>query len=386
MIPRHRPPYGFRSVARSLLSNSDHLGIAEIEESYSQYLAVAHAIWLPTVRSGILWTLRVIAGPDTRVIAPAFTDKSVHEAIFASSPSNWQLVDASADGFLMGTEPLLAAQRGKTCTVFSEVFGHAYDFSNQYRSLEENERKPRILDMAATVPNRALLDRLADHDVALVSFHGPGKCMAAGWGGIGFARDSGLAAEIRSVRDSALHRETGRLRFIRSAEIMAQTAVYGRPFYGAAKRFRDQTVAPDGTSSGDWHLPSTAVDRRLSQHNLMRAGEYERKHLSDAVRYRNNLLGVAGICLPPSSDNALSHFTVRVSADARSEIRRCLWGGGVDVGIYFAFPARLSSDEYPNAYQLSSEVLNLPLGPGLNDNDIDRICEVLIRCSSGRRD
>jgi dTDP-4-amino-4,6-dideoxygalactose transaminase len=142
----------------------------------------------------------------------------------------------------------------------------------------------------------------------------------------------------------------------------------------------------DATLSGYWNLPSTVVDRRLSRQNLARAGEYESKRLADAARYRENLGGVAGISLPPTSDNALSHLTVRVSAEARSEIRRSLWKAGVDVGTYFAFPPFLSRTEYPNAHQLSQEVLNLPLGPGLKDYDIDRISEVLIRASGGRRD
>jgi dTDP-4-amino-4,6-dideoxygalactose transaminase len=337
-----------------------------------------------------------MAGADTTVLGPVFTCEHVHEAI-ASSGSTWKLVDVGANGLLMDTESLRSAQQGPTCTVFCEVFGHVYKFPDP--SSAEEEPSSRILDMAVTVPTRALLERLADNDVALLSF-GAGKCMTAGWGAMGFTRDSGLAAEMKSLRDSSLKPETSRLGMKRSAKILAQTALYERPFYGAAKRLRDRPGARtaeadrlpgrvgglDATLSGYWNLPSTVVDRRLSRQNLARAGEYESKRLADAARYRENLGGVAGISLPPTSDNALSHLTVRVSAEARSEIRRSLWKAGVDVGTYFAFPPFLSRTEYPNAHQLSQEVLNLPLGPGLKDYDIDRISEVLIRASGGRRD
>ena len=333
------------------------------------------------------------------MIGPVFTCEHVHQAI-AASGSPWKLVDAAEDGFLMAAESVRAARHGQTCTVFCEVFGHVYDLSDQSRYEVGSERGHRILDMAVTVPNRPLLERLAGTDVALLSF-GAGKCMTAGWGGIGFTRDPGLAAEIRSLRDSSLTEETGLLRFTRTAELLARTALYSRPFYGMARRVHDRPTltklrtsglqgqfeaAEDGTSSGYWHLPSTAVDRRLSQENLVRAEEYERKRLAHASRYRDNLSGVAGIHLPPPAQNALSHFTVRVSAHRRPEVRRDLWQAGVDVGTYFAFPPFLSRNDYPNAHRLSSEVINLPLGPGLDDHDIDRISEVLIRRLADRRD
>jgi dTDP-4-amino-4,6-dideoxygalactose transaminase len=356
---------------------------------------VAHAIWLPSVRAGILWALRAFAGPETRVIGPAFTCEHVHTAI-ASSGMAWQLVDAGPNDFLMDRESLGSAQQGTTCTVFCEVFGHVYDFFGKFNGGADSQRAFRIIDMAVTVPNRALLGRLAGHDLALVSF-GAGKCMTAGWGGIGFTRDAVLAAELKSLRDSSLERATGSLVLTRSARILVQTALYGRFVYGVGRRLHDMRVGPerqasgvrgdfnDGPSGGHWRLPSTYLDRTLIHYNLVRAEEYENKHLADAHRYRDNLASVAGITLPSCSDNALSHFTVRVSADRRAEVRRCLWKAGIDVGTYFAFPSFLAKDEYPNAARLASEVLNLPLGRDLDVNDIDRISESLIRCVDYQR-
>jgi dTDP-4-amino-4,6-dideoxygalactose transaminase len=246
--------------------------------------------------------------------------------------------------------------------------------------------------MAVTVPNRALLDRLADRDIALVSF-GAGKCMTAGWGAIALTRDRDLASELRSLRDSTLEAETGRLRFTRSTRILVQTSMYSRPLYGPARRLHDvrsgfarpaalpKRNGPDGPSAGYWRLPSTRLDRNLIHHNLSGAATFESKRLADARRYRGNLAGSTSIRVPPCSENALSHFTVRVSGDRRNQIRSCLWKAGVDTGTYFAFPPFLSKDVYPNAHRLASEVLNLPLGEGIDVNDIDRISEVLIRCA-----
>jgi dTDP-4-amino-4,6-dideoxygalactose transaminase len=246
--------------------------------------------------------------------------------------------------------------------------------------------------MAVTVPNRALLDRLPDGDVALVSF-GAGKCMTAGWGAIALTRDRDLASELKSLRDSTLEAETGRLRLTRSTRILVQTSMYSRLLYGPARRLHDvrsgsarpaalpKRNGPDGPSAGYWRLPSTRLDRNLIHHNLSGAAAFESKRLADARRYRGNLACSTSIRVPPCSDTALSHFTVRVSGDRRNQIRSRLWKAGVDTGTYFPFPPFLSKDVYPNAHRLACEVLNLPLGEGLDVNDIDRISEVLIRCA-----
>jgi dTDP-4-amino-4,6-dideoxygalactose transaminase len=305
----------------------------------------------------------------------------------AASGSSWELVDCASNGFLMDADSLRSTARDATCIVFSEVFGHTYDLLATLAT----PGTLRIVDMAVTVPNRALVSRLAKHDLALVSF-GAGKCMTAGWGAMAFTRDPALALELKSLRASSLEGETGRLRFTRSTRILLQTSMYSRILYGPARRFHDRrdgsgrAVRMPGLSangrgplSGHWRSPSTHVDRSLIHHNLTRAEDYEGKRLADARRYRDNLKGVTSLRLPPCSDNALSHFTVRVSADRRDQIRRRLWKAGIDVGVYFAFPRFVSRTDYPNAQRLAAEVLNLPLGEGLNGHDIDRISEVLTR-------
>jgi hypothetical protein len=207
------------------------------------------------------------------VIGPAFTCEHVHEAM-AASGSSWELVDSAPDGFLMDGDRLRSASRDASCTIFCEVFGHTYDLTGR----STNPATFRIVDMAVTVPNRALLDRLADRDIALVSF-GAGKCMTAGWGAIALTRDRDLASELKSLRDSTLEAETGRLRFTRSTRILVQTSMYSRLLYGPARRLHDvrsgsarpaalpKRNGPDGPSAGYWRLPSTRLDRNLIHHN-----------------------------------------------------------------------------------------------------------------------
>jgi hypothetical protein len=61
-------------------------------------------------------------------------------------------------------------------------------------------------------------------------------------------------------------------------------------------------------------------------------------------------------------------------------MQAALWALGIDVGTYFEFPSYLSETDYPNCRRISGEVLNLPLDSNLTDQDVDYICDCVLRC------
>ena len=65
-------------------------------------------------------------------------------------------------------------------------------------------------------------------------------------------------------------------------------------------------------------------------------------------------------------------------AAVRQGVRQCLWKTGIDVGTLFPFPSYLSANDFPNTKNVTSEILNLPLDPGLTLDEIDRISEQVL--------
>src|SRR5262249_48428391 len=349
---------------------------------------VPHAVLLPSARAGICWALRTVTNDcETLVVGPAYTCQVVHESM-SRSAQRLRFVDTDLAGFLMDRDALIE-QRGKYAVVQCEIYGYSYSANSKVLS---GRAAPllRIIDAAMTVPGPRLFESMSGSDFGVISF-GLGKCLYAGWGGMGFTKSDAVAQEIRSRRDAALHAQNLVLSLRRIAVIALRLLAHTAAVYKVSKRFRrPPRVFPtvpshwtqDRSLSKEWYLSSTQIDRRLAYFNRKRSLEYHQQRLSLAARYHRDLNGMTGVILPPASSNALSHYTVRVPTAWRDPVRTSLESLGVDTGVLFRFPGYLANEQFPNANRLSLEVINLPLDPCLSEKDIDYISDCLVRSLS----
>ena len=387
MIPRHRPPFGIGTVLSHLLSAN--VSVPEVESRFAESTGMADAVWFPSARSGIYSVLKATTDSSTRIVAPAYTCAVVHEALVRTG-SQIQLIDTDRNSFLMDTMTLMAAQSGKFATVLCEIYGHTYDL---HRIASPAGPKPqvRIVDMAMTVPNRALFQRLEDGDVGVLSF-GIGKSMYAGWGGMCFTNNRNLGEELRKMRDSFLVMGGPTFFLKQATETVLRTLAHQRAVYGLMRKIKQTKPGkkqgrgpkPAGfparwagvkNVSAEWFAPSIYLDRRLALYNLNRVEHYCQRRIAQAARYQKNFEGSALVTSPRLSVHALSHFTIRVNPAIRQGVRERLWKKSIDVGTLFPFPSYLPANDFPNTKNVTSEILNLPLDPGLTFDEIDRISE-----------
>lgn len=399
MIPRHRPPFGVGSVLATFLTSSKKSSVEQVEAAYAAVCGLPHAVLLPSARAGICWALRAAVDQETTVIGPAYTCQVVHEAMVRSA-GQVRLIDTDAKSFLMDPVRLAAEQSGNCAIVFCEIYGYPYHPRVALNHVHATPRL-RIIDAAMTVPVPEIFARLQRNDFAVLSF-GLGKCIYAGWGGMGLTHDDALANEVRKQRDARLQNGDLMLSLRRWSAVLLRTLAHARVLYGPARRLSNITSGHMKTTlpptrepcvfspgwydnenlAQEWRLPSTALDRRLIVRNLTYSDRLSEQRLALARRYQENLSGVASIALPPPSPYALSHYTIRVSPTYRQTMRTALWRSGVDTGTYFGFPSYLSQHEFPYASRLSREVLNLPLDASLTQEDVDYISDCVIRCVS----
>jgi dTDP-4-amino-4,6-dideoxygalactose transaminase len=308
------------------------------------------------------------------------------------------MIDTGKNSFLMDASSLAKVQTGDYAIILCEIYGYTYDLS-RITSLSEKDPILRIVDMAMTVPTRKFFERLSDSDFAFTSF-GRGKCMYAGWGGMGFTRDKLLAGKVRKLRDSSLKSCNFALLVKRSMKIMALSLSYEPRTYKFFRKIKDmkrsirhRSIAhPSGPiinsiaerlSSKDWYypptnewsLPTTYVDRHLMLYNLKNA-EQDCEHKKTLARhYHKNLDGVPMIVRPDISSDALSHYTIRVEPSLRPLFQKGLYESNIDGGTLFFFPDSFSKNDYPNASRTASEVINLPLDVRLGIEDIEWISQ-----------
>lgn len=387
MIQPHGPSYGFRSIAGALLGRG--IRVQDLEEAYSERVGCPGAVWLPSARSGICWSLKAAITEGTRVITPAFNCPFVHEAVVRSGGS-LEPVDVEESGFLL--DPQLLDQRNLQphALVLSAIYGHAYPRTPSVPAVL------RVMDLAMSIPEPELLHPLGDRDFAVISFS-RGKCMESGYGAIGLTRDLELAREVRRLRDAALGR-IGYLPLLARLSAVSLQTLLARPWINSiaqrarGRRPKNTPVPPvaagfppawrDGTRY-EGSVPSTRVDRGLALRNLIHAETGTQKRLDLAGRYARNLAGARGILLPESSPHALSHYTIRVPAPTRTLLRQRLYDSGIGTMTLWGFPSWLEPARFPHAHRLSLEVVNLSLSVSLSHSDVDRICEVLLRCTTG---
>jgi len=389
MIPPHGPSFGFGAIVAAAFSGTGR-DLQQLEEAYAERADCPCAVWLPTARAGICWALRVAIREGAAVIAPAFTCGVVHEAIVRSG-GKLEPVDIPETGFLVDEGLLVSGLRVPYALVLCEIYGHAYDLGK----ISAMARRPpmiRIIDMAMSVLHRGLFQSLEARDFAVISF-GLGKSMYAGYGAMGFTRDSGLADRVKRLRDSAIQSPAFKSCVSRVADVSLRTALARPAINSVAKRLRSRrpewnpsevafTGIPDSWLKGApfaGALPSNRVDRGLAMWNLAHADALRQKRLDLARRYEQNLAGAKGIVLPASSPNALSHYTLRVPSASRMRLRQKLYDAGIATSSMWEFPSHLDKEQFPNAHRLSREVVSLPLSCALTPADVDRICERLGR-------
>ena len=301
-----------------------------------------------------------------------------------------RFIDSGPCGYLMNSDDLRKATEGPSAVVLCEIYGLRYC---THGADDSDSRPPitRIWDMAMCVPQPDDFRRLESNDVAVVSF-GLGKCLYAGWGGLLVTQNAELAARVRGLRDQLITKETRAIRAARGLEVFVRTVAYNRFLYGFGRMLADwrnrrawnsqalESAAAPGIQveaklSREWIEPMTALNRKLAMANLAHAAEKRALRRRQAAEYCRCLEPLGVIRGFDRESLPESHFPIRVAANARSGLRRYLARRGIDTGTYFSFPRGLPRATYPGAAQASDEVILLPLGGCICEDEVPMVAK-----------
>jgi dTDP-4-amino-4,6-dideoxygalactose transaminase len=348
-----------RDFERVLRSSQFILGpeLEAFERELAAACGVTHAVGLASGTAALAVGLQALGvEPGDEVIVPAFT-------YFASASSVTGIgarpvfVDVEPHRFGLDPARLDAAITPRTKAIMPV---HLYGLAVAMDPILEVARRRGVAVLEDAAQAIGASDAGAPVGArsagAALSFFPTKNLGALGDAGAMLTNDEAFASRVRLLR---VHGDAGNYRHVAlgtNARLDALQAVFLRT------KLR--------------HLPAWTVERRRL-----------------AARYRNGLAGLP-VSLPPEPVDAphtYHQFTIR--AGERDRLQQHLAENGVATRIYYpiTLPAqpcfaylKHSTGDFPVSELLAREVLSLPLFPGLGEERVDRVAEVVREFYSAR--
>lgn len=353
-----------RRVAKVMEHGQFILGpeVTELEEALAQFSGVKHGIGVSSGRDALIMALMAVGvGAGDAVLVPAFTF-SATAAVVASVGATPVFVDVDEASYNIRPEGIAPAAadaraRGLNPRVVMPVdlFGRPADYP-AITAAAQAEGLFVLADAAQSFGGAQADGRVgALAPITCISFYPTKPLGAFGDGGAILTDDDGLAECVRQIRthgrqgdgDEAMRiGMTGRLDTLQAAILLCKLSVF-----------------------------KAELNRRA-----------ELAALYDAR--------LKGTCARPLADDttrsAWALYTVRVKN--RDAVRAALSARNIGTGLFYrvplhkhpAFAAHMPADgKMPVAEKLADEVLSLPMGPDLTDEEAHFVADALIESVTG---
>jgi dTDP-4-amino-4,6-dideoxygalactose transaminase len=277
-------------------------------------------------------------GPGDEVVVPSFTFAATANAV-AMTGATPVFADIEPDTFCLDPDAVAAAVTSRTAAVMPvHLYGHPASWT---RLAEVAERHGLLLLEDAAQAHGATYDGTqvgALGDLAAFSFYAT-KNMTTGEGGMVVCRDDETARRVRLLRNQ-----------------------------GMEQRYRNEIAGLNNRM--------TDVAAAMGRVQLRRLGGWNDERRAVAASYDEQLAGVATPVVAPKAEPVWHQYTVR-STD-RDALAARLDERGIDCAVYYPVPThRLPAYDLdldlPETERAASEVLSLPMRPGLTDEEVARV-------------
>ena len=324
--------------------------LERFEAEYAEFCGSRHCVGVADGTVAIELALRAVgAGPGTEVVTVAHTFVATVEAIAATGATP-VLVDVDPATRCIDPDAAAAAAGERTAAV---VPVHLYGRVAPVGALRG--LGVPIVEDAAQAHGARQGDRRAGTlgTAGTFSFYPTKNLGALGDAGAVVTDDERVAATVRSLRH-----------------------------HGSAPGDANRHELPGGTERMD------NLQAALLRLKLRRLDEQNEQRRAAAAGYRERLAGLP-LRLPPEDPpggGAVYHLFV-VEVAERDRVRAALAEEGVAAGVHYPTPvhrqpawAHLApSGGLPVSERLAAEVLSLPIFPGIEEAEIERVCDALRR-------
>lgn len=321
-----------------------------------EYLGVEHLELFTNGHMAIELTLAGLGLSEGEVITSPFTFVSTTHAIVRSGLTP-VFCDIDPDDYTMDVSGIEELITDRTVAILPiHVYGNICNIE-KIREIADRHGLKVIYDAAHTFGEEYKGRGIGSYgDASIFSFHAT-KVYNTIEGGAACYRDPGLDTKLAQIRDFG---------------IVDEEAV---SYIGPNAKMHEFSAA-------------------MGLCNLRHVDEEIEKRARAAERYRERLSGVKGIKLPPVQKDVKPNyayfpvlFDKTLFGASRDEVFEALNKNGIGARKYF-YPITTEFDCYRDSYDssktpvaldVSRKVLTLPIYADLSTEDVDRICDVILR-------
>ncbi len=394
MIPRLKPYFNQHEIGAFLKHNQ--LAVSEFEKAFARKFQCVDAVAFPYGRSALWAFLQSQSMEGKQIIQPAYTCSVVAHATVLSGNTP-VFVDNSLFDYNMQLEGLEAAITADTLAVIpTHIFGYPVDIQSVQKIVKTAQNryghKIWIIQDCAHSFGASFEGTLVINagDCALFGL-GISKIISSVFGGMMTFQDSKLADRVRAYRDEHFHPTSWLKTIKRLAYLLAVYPAFNDGFYGMVYWMQEKTAILNRLTKA-YHLdeeirfPPDAMEQLLPSEaavGLVQLEKYDamiQRRREIAAYYNEHLKVPKEWVLPPLVEGATySHYAIRVPE--REETINKLASKGIQAGrvIEYSIPHLKSYQSYTrgigfsHAELCSRSMINLPIHPSLQDEQIERI-------------
>jgi dTDP-4-amino-4,6-dideoxygalactose transaminase len=319
--------------------------VASFEAEFAQLVDGRHCVAVNSGTSALhLALLAAGVGPGDEVIVPSFTFAATANAVVLAGAVP-VFADIEPEYFCLDPDAVEAAVTARTAAVIPV---HLYGHPAQMDRLGDIAARRGLLLIedaaqahAATVHERPVGSFGA---VAAFSFY-PTKNMTTGEGGMIVTPDAEVARRARLLRNQGMER-----------------------------RYENEIVG--------FNTRMTDIAAAIGRVQLRRLAQWTQTRRQNAELLSKSLHSVRTPSEAEGAMHVYHQYTVR--ADDRDGLRERLALAGVESGVYYPVPvhrlapfAAARGRDLPETERAAREVLSLPVHPGLQPGDPERIAEAV---------
>jgi dTDP-4-amino-4,6-dideoxygalactose transaminase len=329
--------------------------VAEFEEKFAEYIGVEHAVATTSGTTALhlaLMALGIEKG-DEVITTPFSFAATANSILFTGAKPVF--ADINSQTYNINPQKIQEAITDKTKAIMPvHLYGQPANMGPIKKIAEENDLW--IIEDAAQAHGAQYQDQMVGSlgDIACFSFY-PTKNMTTGEGGM-ITTDSDELADLA--------------RMLRS--------------HGESERYRHTVLG--------YNFRMTDIAAAIGLVQLKRLDGFTKSRIENAEYLTTHVNTIEGITPPYVLDqvkHVFHQYTVRVENGKRDDVKEFLTGLGIGTGVHYPktiYDQKLYQDlgiggNCPQAEKAASEVLSLPVHPGLSTEDLTEIVDLLEEAS-----